>query len=225
MKEELKESHDKIRTNDMEETLCTLCTELGIEIVKGMAVTDLSELTKRFPDVKVVIGADGSHSTIRKLKFSNDLSTDEDLQILVEVKYEAFGKTEGVDMLTTGYKTMKIIGHTVFETVGSENSEGMTPITLQLFVDKTSGAKLKHATFKNPLLLCNQRDEIPNDILNSIETWLSIRKLFANENRNSQSENYYNQFGCLRIENVCQVVQRRTHVLPRGRFCVWCALL
>lgn len=177
----------KIRTNKIEQTLSTLCTDLNIEIVKKFNVSDVNDIERMFPNAKVIIGADGSHSTVRKSVCEGTLEYTKHFHTLVEVKYEVIGRTIALNPVVFGYPTMKHIGNIVFEMIGSFKTDGNTPVTLQFFVTKEVGNQIKNATFKNPLMFESSKDELPEEIRNAIETWLVVRKQSCKEEADKSS--------------------------------------
>ncbi|EFC38441.1 predicted protein [Naegleria gruberi] len=177
----------KIRTNRIEQTLSNLCKELNIEIFKNFNVNDMKSIESMFPNARFIIGADGSHSTVRGAVCGGELEYTKHFHTLVEVKYEAIGQTKSLNTVMFGYPTMKLIGFIVFELIGKVNKEGNTPVTLQFFVDEELGNQIKNATFKNPLMFDKNRHELPDEVRNAVETWIAIRKKACDENAEMSS--------------------------------------
>jgi 2-polyprenyl-6-methoxyphenol hydroxylase-like FAD-dependent oxidoreductase len=172
--------NNNIRTNDIEQRLVTLCGELGILIKKNCFLETRTQLEEMFPFVPVVIGADGSHSMIRKRVFGGQMRYYEYLQFIVEVKYEVSGTTRPFNMVTEAYPTMKVMGCIATEHVGKEK-EGVTPVTLRLFVDEKTLETLSEATFKNPLCLPRDEFRVNEQVQAKIKLWLQAKKLYCNE--------------------------------------------
>jgi len=174
------EKNNNIRTNDLENRLVNLCDDLNIEITKNYHVDSVKKITQEFPNVSVIIGADGSHSIIRKQIFGNKMKFYEYLQFIVEIKYEVEGSTRLLAFLTEAYPTMKIMGCVATEHIGKEIN-GKTPVTLRLFVDEETLESLKEATFKNPFCLPRDNHKIDQSVSRKIKVWLSQKTHYCKE--------------------------------------------
>jgi hypothetical protein len=173
-------ANSKIRTNDIENRLVGLAKELGIRIIKPDFVADPKTLRQRFPNVSVVIGADGSHSTVRQTLFNDEMRYRENLQYLIEVKYECEGPTKKLTSSSEGFKTMQMIECIVTEVVGKE-TEGYTPVTFRLIITKDMYEASKEATFKSPFRLPTDESKVHPDLLFKIKIWLNAKRVFMNE--------------------------------------------
>lgn len=66
-------SNPHIRTNEVEAILRNYAEELGVEIKAGTAVTDIKkEVYETYPNAKLVLGADGSHSIVSEQVFGKE---------------------------------------------------------------------------------------------------------------------------------------------------------
>lgn len=164
-----------IRTNIIEDELTTLAHDLGIQIIHK-EVTDPSTLKTEYPNAKVIVGSDGSHSVVRKEIFNNELDEKRDLTFIVEVKYEV----EGVplarnfkDSSYNAYPTMKVMGTYVQEHIGKER-DGKTPISMRFFINNKTFNKMRGATFKHPYTLANA-NLIEGEVKSQIRTWFNLR--------------------------------------------------
>jgi hypothetical protein len=195
-----------IRTNELEEVLKNTASALGIKIdYKG--IDNVQELQQKFPEAKIIIGADGAHSIVRREVFgtSFDMNTgmssivwqkhvdDEgfsykkDLQYVVQFKYEAnneLGKSDNLSLTQLMYAISKS-NFLLSEQIGKPNQNGHTPITLQLFVDKETYEALGEASFAKPKLPSDPN--LPIDIVHDLSLYLNIRQKFLNETYNSNS--------------------------------------
>jgi hypothetical protein len=174
-----------VRTNELETQLLSFARSIGISIVYRN-ITSVEELAKQFPETTIFIGSDGSHSIVRKQIFNDEMEEYQDLQYVVELKYEVNGNTRPLNSLSELLPAMTQTFHFAAEHVGKER-DGVTPITVRFFIDKTTfdELKAKGVTFKNPLKL---NDVHANDSLNlrklidSIRAWLITRQDLVNEN-------------------------------------------
>jgi 2-polyprenyl-6-methoxyphenol hydroxylase-like FAD-dependent oxidoreductase len=172
----------KMRTNDLENVLVSLANELGIPILKPVNISNPLQLRQQFPNAKVLIGADGARSIIRDTFFKNEFRYQDNLQYLVEIKYEAEGPTKQYANTVGGYKTMKVMEVLVTEVVGRyKEEENKTPVTLRLVVKKELYDKCTDATFKNPYRMPQDNERVDPELLQKIRIWLNAKKLFSNE--------------------------------------------
>lgn len=165
--------HASIRTHDLENLLIKQARELGIEILYEQ-IKDPREIPLRFPDTRHVIGADGAHSLCRKSIFNDDLRFSKQLQHAIEVKYEVKGDTrrlptEHILKLESRFGSFRPV-----EFIGRRKTE-TTPVTFWILVDKSTFDQMKEATFKTPYSLSQDRNKIPQTVLNAISNWMGAR--------------------------------------------------
>lgn len=172
--------------NEIEENLKKLAVELGID-VRTEEVTNPAELIQRFPMAKAFIGADGANSVVRRGIFKNELSFQQKLQYIVEVKYEVLGKAEPLNpalhLLPAQMKAHTLVN----ENISSEKN-GRSTITLQFFVDQNVYEQMKPASFATPYTLTSHQHLIPPSLLRNINNWLNKRQAVFDEKRIDNSE-------------------------------------
>ncbi len=174
-----------IRTRNIEEKLKKLALELGISI-DYRHVTDPKQLEKEFPDAQVFIGADGSHSGVRKNVFQDEPDV-HNLQYIVQLTYEVEGCGRKFSQSKTGfYSTLKLVRGFVYEKVGRTVQE-KTPITLQFFVDQKQFEEMSGATFKSPATLLDNA-LVSKKMQDNIFLWLAAKQQTTGEKRISGSE-------------------------------------
>ena len=169
-------SSEVVRTNTIEMTLTEKAKTLGIDVLRGKdyAVTDASfdllesaePLTDQQKKVqhclqsaKVIIGADGSHSVVRKKVMGDNLVDKEILQHLAELKFQTNGDTPKRSYLKASAQA-SLAAAVAFETLGKpKKNSDMKPVTLHLIIDEKTFQKLikkdEHGTiskgdFKHP---------------------------------------------------------------------------
>lgn len=165
-----------IRTNDLEKALKIYAADLGIA-VRYEKIASPEEAEKRHPECKNFIAADGAHSAMRKALLGADATKEYPLQYVVEIKYEAEGKTRPLTV-AENLKVNKYLTAMCFEYAGREK-DGKTPVTLRFFVDEKTYQTLPAAGFKNPLSLDNKH--IPQDLAHDITAYMQARKDIAGE--------------------------------------------
>lgn len=166
-----------IRTNDLEEALKTYAAKLGVGI-DYRQIDDPQALMQEHPGCRIFIAADGAHSRMREALMGKDAVEDKPLQHVVEVKYQAEGKSSALKFMGARHKTNIKMQNMAFEYVGREK-DGTTPVTLRFFVDPATYDVLPPATFKNPLTLDDPR--IPPALAKDVQTYMDMRRDAAGE--------------------------------------------
>jgi hypothetical protein len=180
-----------IRTNELEDKLLVFAKNLNIKI-DYTAVSDCNKLIEQYPDVNIIVGADGSHSIVHQQVFNHQYQLQKTMQYIVELKYEVEGKARPLNIFTEIGPTKSFSKHYVSEYVGHEK-QGKTPLAIRIFVDHATYESMKEATFKSPYNL-EKIDQIKEDnnhlaaLNKSIQAWLLARRNLANENRIEGSE-------------------------------------
>lgn len=183
--EMLKQFPQRIRTNELEAALLDFSKKLGIEI-EYAAVNDCKKLAKEYPDAKVIVGADGSHSVVHESIFGHQYQIHKPLKYIAEVKYEVKGKALPLNTFTEMLPAETYTNHLVSEYVGREKNE-RTPVSLRIFINEETYKKMINATFKNPFKL-SEKDKIESSLYYTINNWLTARAELAGEHRLENSE-------------------------------------
>jgi len=180
-----------IRTNELEAQLIQYADKLGIQIKKNCPVTNCHALLTEYPDADCFIGADGSHSIVHKQIFNHQYQIKKTLRYIVEVKYDAEGKTRYLDPLSELAPAITYANHLVSEYVGKEK-DNKTPIALRIFVDQATYDKMQDATFKEPYKLSKLAgDDKPKEITKlyqTIRAWITAREMLGGEKQITDSE-------------------------------------
>ncbi len=174
-----------VPTSEIEQTFLKLATDLGVEIERGVKVDDCNELLKQHPTAHTIIGADGARSKVRAQLFDDEKIIDTNLQYIVEIKYKVKGSTDKLSKITYG-PALGQVSHFVSENVGKEKN-GTTPVSLFVFVSEQTYKEIRETP--NAKL----SDLKPNTakmkrLLNTIQPWLSLRKVALNEQMIKDSE-------------------------------------
>jgi len=175
----------KIRTNDLERALWNEAEKLGIQ-KEIMEFKEISKVKELFPNVKIILGCDGSHSTIRKQVFDNKLSVKETIEHVAFVKYDAEGKAEILRPMES-YAGLKMINHLVYEATGKQVG-GQSPVTLQIKIDANTYNKMGDCKFKTPYHLHKDKSKLEPKLLETITVWLNMRAKFNHEKRIQDTE-------------------------------------
>ena len=175
-----------VRTNDLEHKFLDFASQLGIHIQLAN-ITSVEELTRKFPNTKLIVGSDGSHSVLQQEIFNGELAIHESLQYIVDIKYEVFGEGKKLNFVDQAYPTLKIMHHVAEEHIGKVK-EGKTPITLRLLINKKTYENVKGASFKSPYFIPTHADKIGKEMLESITIWMNAKSLLVGEKRVPGSE-------------------------------------
>uniref|UniRef100_A0A7S2U5Q7 FAD-binding domain-containing protein n=1 Tax=Lotharella oceanica TaxID=641309 RepID=A0A7S2U5Q7_9EUKA len=162
----------KTPTNRIENAFKSLAGELGVTILYGEHVTDVEALPKRFPSARYIIGAGGRRSIVRAQKFGDALLVNHNVMKVVFCKYRCKGKTERFGWMRS-ISLMHEADHTINELIGRPK-DGVTAVTLQIFVSGNEYKQLGGFTFKNPATPETLRKACPT-LSKSLDVWLRAR--------------------------------------------------
>ncbi len=158
---------------DMENSLAKVANELGITILKGKAANPMT-LHKEYPHAKVIIGADGSRSTIRKEIFDDEFSFNSPLQYLAQIQYRIKtpqNSLKKANQLTEQYRKLKFAGHLIMEKIHPMEG-GESQVSLRIFIDEATYKQMADATFKNPYFFeKNLNDKLPASFRDTLIKW------------------------------------------------------
>lgn len=146
-----------VRTTKIEADLIEEATRMGITVLRGKdyGVTkenfdafleetpndelpyELTTLQKIFKHAKIVIGADGAHSTTREVAMGGRLVDQETLRHLVELKYQTDGNVQPRGYFEASTAS-SVHGRLDFESMNKTSSEGRKPVTLHVFIDEST---------------------------------------------------------------------------------------
>lgn len=168
----------KVIISDLEKTLRAYATSIGIGIIFE-DIRDFNELKSRYPETEYFVGSGGLRGIIHPQVFADENQINEPLRHAVEVKYKAIGVTRALSKLSEVPGVSARSNHLISEYVGHEK-EGLTPISLRIFIDALAYDFMKSATFKSPYTL-EDKDKIPEDLYQSITNYLRGRNLILGE--------------------------------------------
>lgn len=192
-----------IKTHDLEAALKNYAQNLDIKItLKNIQSTNEAMLLH--PECEKFIASDGAHSKMRSdLLGENDKET-EDLQNIVEVKYQVKGSTKMLGNMAEQFTHNQNFNHMAFEYVGREK-EGLTSITLRFFIDKSTYEKLPEAQFKSPIKLGVNDEALPQCLIEDINHYFNIRQ---------------SQFGDVIVENSKSLTKLTLSVYTAREFAI-----
>jgi len=160
-----------IPVNTIEKELAELASGLGIRVLKNTRIDEDSDLKAAFPQARIIIGADGAHSTVRKIIGADNMKSAHQLNHIIQFKYLVEGETRKLDSFKESYPASKTVGHLIEEHVGKPNDEGQTPVTLRMFVSAEEYEKVQDASFRNPYKL----NQLPRSLRQKCEEWRTLR--------------------------------------------------
>lgn len=164
-----------IAISELERQLAALASLLDIRLVYDREYPALSA-----SNVVAIVGADGAHSTVRRLHFNNALQTYDGTMYAVELRYDARGATplSGVQQ----YALIKAAGRLISEHV----SHG-TRVSVRFVVSGAEYVAFSGATAAAPWSFA-QENEMPPAVLRAMRLWLGARAHYAGETRFTTSE-------------------------------------
>ena len=143
-----------VKVNEMELKLLNFAKKIGIKI-RYEEVKDLDHLESQYPSVNYIIGSDGSHSLVRKIKFGDDFDVNFNMKYIVDVKYEVEGDGESLSWFDWT-STMSKCDYYIKESIYKLKYENRSRVTLRIFIDQDTYKKITengNCTFKNPSIL------------------------------------------------------------------------
>ncbi|MGQ3888552.1 hypothetical protein ACQUW5_05910 [Legionella sp. CNM-1927-20] len=168
----------KVLISDLEITLRKYAVAIGIKI-QYQEIKDFNELKSQYPNTDYFVGSGGLRGIIHPQVFNSENQINDPLRYAIEVKYKAIGKTRSLNKVTELPGILSYTNNLVSEYVG-RLKDGLTPISLRIFIDEPTYQAMKEATFKNPYTLADQ-NKIPAELFKTINTYLQARKHLANE--------------------------------------------
>lgn len=165
-----------IRTNALETVFKALAREFGvtINIENVKKETAREQIIDAYPDVQLIIGADGTHSTISETLFPEGNQVKHEFDYVLQLRYEIKGDNKSDSIKTIDfYQHMARHGLVANEYVGNF-SEGKTPVTMQMMISKKQFELLKSATSKDPIKLFspNEAKKLPSNIKSFLSRYL-----------------------------------------------------
>ncbi len=148
------EKDPHIRTNALQQTFTQMAQDLGVEI-RGEQEVKTEEIEQRiqqeYPNARLIIGADGTHSVVSECLFSEDNQVKHEYDYVLQLRYEINGQAKAPGIQTQEFLQLMarkgLIGN---EYVGHFD-QGKTPVTMQIMISKADFLALQKATSKNPL--------------------------------------------------------------------------
>ena len=160
---------------DLERQLAALASLLGIRVAYEREYPSVD-----VQDVVAIVGADGAHSTVRRLHFNNALQTYDGTMYAVELRYDAqhAAPLSGVQQ----YALIKAAGRLVSEHV----SHG-TRISVRFVVSGAEYVAFSGATAAAPWTFAQAAD-MPPAVLRAMQLWIGARAHYTGEVRFATSE-------------------------------------
>ena len=180
----LSEMTGKVLTTDIENKLLNFVKDLGVRI-QYERVENCELLAKKYPSAQLFIGGDGAHSTVHKQVFDNELEIHNTLKYIAQIKYHVTGNTRALGLLESA-GVLSRVNHTAYEQVGREK-DSKTPIAISFIIDEDTFQSINSARGKSFYTLAD-KNKIPNDLMQSIDTFITARNEITNENRIINSE-------------------------------------
>lgn len=129
-------SNNPISTVEIQEILTQEAIKLGVTII-NREIIDLNSIKDN-----IIIGADGAHSTVRRIIFDDEKTDVHDVQYMVQIKYHTSGNTRPRKMISAmAYSFLNgLSGDDMvldFETLSGKTTELIKPGTLHIPVPRS----------------------------------------------------------------------------------------
>ncbi len=187
-REILKNFGTSVPTSEIENKFLNFAEKIGIDI-EYKKIESIEEITDKYTNLEIIIDASGSHSVCRKLFQTDNCDVVlNNLNYLVDLKYEVIGPTRYLNAWTEVPKTILNVNHLVSESVSKLSKEtNKTQVSLHIFVNESEYNVLKDFnSFKNPIVDLNS-PYIGIDLYKTIKYWLDSRMKITNEVLNDKS--------------------------------------
>ncbi|MCA0403723.1 MAG: hypothetical protein LCH30_07995 [Proteobacteria bacterium] len=143
-----------IRTNTLQETFTKLAKEIGVEIkTENEVYADTIEamIATEYPNVDLIIGADGTHSIVSETLFPKGNQVKHEFDFVLQLRFDIKGEEKAPGIrIERFYQQMARKGLIANEYVGNIEN-GKTPVTMQMMISKEDFLALQKATSKDPL--------------------------------------------------------------------------
>lgn len=169
-----------IRTNELEEDYFkSLATQLDVEIqIQKVNEETIDDQLLSF-NPSLIIGADGTHSTVSKKLFPPDNQVKHEFDYVLQLRYEIKGEEKASPLNKTQFfQNMARQGMIANEYIGAyDEAKGVTPVTTQMMISKKDFEALNgKATSQNPIKPAARhpiyrRSEIPQVVTPDQDTW------------------------------------------------------
>ncbi|HRD68504.1 MAG TPA: hypothetical protein PK657_00010 [Legionella sp.] len=173
-----------IRTNKLQETFTQLAKQIGVEIRTNNEVKEeeINQTIKdEYPNLSLIIGADGTHSTVSKALFSENNQVKHEFDFVLQLRYEVSGEEKAPGIrVEQFYQLMSRKGLIANEYVGHfDPATGKTPITMQMMISRKDYLSLQNATSKNPIMPYESKNR--NDITMPQQLWAFLSEYLSHK--------------------------------------------
>lgn len=177
---------------NMEEGLTKIAHEVGVRIIKGYTA-DPKKLTDDFPEAKVIVGADGARSAMRKEISGDHFRFNTTLQHVIQVQYVVNYKPKEeleetslkrqvrkIQEQAETYSMQKFAESLIIQNIRHQE-DGSSKVTLQIFVDKETYDQMSDASFKTPYYFETDLNKIPHSLRETLIKWWGARETLYGE--------------------------------------------
>lgn len=178
-----------ITTSALEEIFKQLAIDNGVHIIVEQ-VQDASiheQIFTRCKNARLIIGADGTHSTVNRALFPTDNQVKHEFDYVLQLRYEINGEAQAEALNPIDfYQHLARHGLVASEFIGRFEN-GKTPVTMQMMISKQAFLNLQNATSKNPIkpFAIDQLSmpELPQNISAFINEYLTYKIQACHLNR------------------------------------------
>ncbi|MFA6302681.1 MAG: hypothetical protein WC627_06065 [Legionella sp.] len=157
-----------IRTNSLEKIFKDLAKTSGVAIINQEVKKDAikQQIFAEYPDAKLIIGADGTHSVVSETLFPAGNQIKHKFDYVLQLRYEILGEYKATTPeLIAFYQLMTKQGLIANEYVG-RYEKGKTPVTMQMMISEEDFISLQNAPSKMPIRLYDNKEDTRKNELN-----------------------------------------------------------
>ena len=165
-----------MRTNKLQERLTKLAKDIGVKVLTRHEVKEdeIKQLLRdEYPNVQLIVGADGTHSVVSRTLFPEDNQVKYEFDYVLQLRYDISGSEKAPRIYPTEfYQKMARKGLVANEYVG-HYEDGKTPVTMQMMISKEDFELLKAYTSKNPMFLYESSDDIKSELPPRLKSFIT----------------------------------------------------
>ncbi|MDP1603980.1 MAG: hypothetical protein Q8M03_12025 [Legionella sp.] len=143
-----------IRTNALQQIFTELAEKSGVEIKTKHEVevdTINQIIDDEYPNVKLIIGADGTHSVVSATLFPEGNQVKHEFDFVLQLRFDIIGEEKAPGIKISHFYQQMARKGLIANEYNGHFDEGKTPVTMQMMISKEDFLLLQQATSKNPL--------------------------------------------------------------------------
>ena len=142
-----------IRTSVLQEIFTKLALASNVQIKTKSEVfkEKMNETINAYPNVSLIIGADGTHSVVSDSLFPDGNQVKYEFDFVLQLRFEIKGEEKAPGIKTLKFYQLMARKGLIANEYNGSFEKGKTPVTMQMMISKADFMALQKATSKNPL--------------------------------------------------------------------------